>query len=155
MGLEVHEDIEFSRREEAWQRVGYVLLAGVVMAAFVGLLGAGPLSQATASVDGLTVDYERIGRNGSWTTMLVRPGRPDGDKALVVAISRSWLDGFRLDTITPTPTEMTARGDTLLLTWTTPPDEVVLELRYLKAGFLAGELEALGRRVPVQAFVLP
>ena len=61
--LEVDEDLPFQRRAWVAQRIGWVLMALFVLAAAVGLLGAGPLSHARIDVPGLmTLEYERFAR---------------------------------------------------------------------------------------------
>ncbi len=62
-GLDLDDDADFERRDRQLTRVGWILLTAFVLAAFVGLLGPGPLSARTpTSADGaLGVEYHAIG----------------------------------------------------------------------------------------------
>lgn len=47
-GLEVSQDLNFQRREWVVQRVGWVVMAVLLVAALLGLFGPGPLSKSIA-----------------------------------------------------------------------------------------------------------
>ena len=62
-GLQIEEDRAHQRREWRIERVGWVLMAGLLLAGLLGLLGDGPLSRATAgSAGALSVEYDRLQR---------------------------------------------------------------------------------------------
>src|SRR5690606_6604466 len=66
------EDMVFQHREWRWQRVGRVAVAVFVLAACLGLLGgAGPFNrtEARADDDSLIVEYDRVIRAGTPTTV--------------------------------------------------------------------------------------
>lgn len=60
------EDPATVQTEWRVQRVGWVVLAGIVVAALAGVFGAGPLSWTSASADdaSLVVKYSRFAREG-------------------------------------------------------------------------------------------
>ena len=60
--LEISQDLTFQRRSWIVQRVGWVMLALLILAALGGLFGPGPLSRARAGPhDGpLWVEYQRF-----------------------------------------------------------------------------------------------
>ena len=76
VGLEVHEDMRLVRRSWVVQRIGWGVMAALLLAALLGLFGTGPLSRATATAPGgaVTLDYDRFGRYLGPATLLIRVG---------------------------------------------------------------------------------
>ena len=63
-GLEFPEGHGVSRAEERLHKLGWIVFAGLLLAALAGLLGPGPLSSRSKSADpALSVEYERFLRN--------------------------------------------------------------------------------------------
>jgi hypothetical protein len=60
--MEVNADIEFQRRVWRVQRIGWLIIAAVIVAALLGVFGGGPLSRAAVQGDGLRLEYERFAR---------------------------------------------------------------------------------------------
>ncbi len=87
--LEVSQNLDYQRRMWAVQRVGWALMALALLAALVGLVGKGPLSDASAGDGGpLQVEYPRFARHRAPSTLEFRlaPGAAQGDQV------RLWLD---------------------------------------------------------------
>jgi hypothetical protein len=112
--LEVSEDLRFQHRTWRVQRVGWVVLALIVLAALAGLSGPGPLSNREATTDDLKVEYERFVRHGAQTELQVsidasalRSGQAS------ISISRDYLDSFNLQHVTPSPVRVQAGEDAL------------------------------------------
>jgi hypothetical protein len=87
---EIEQDIEHEKREWKIERVGWVIMAVLLLAALAGLLGTGPLSKAVAGdrASSLWVEYHRFERYQSPTkiTIHVRSDNPH---------IRLWInDGF-------------------------------------------------------------
>jgi hypothetical protein len=73
--LELNQDLRFQRRMWAVQRIGWAVMALVVLAGLLGLFGPGPLSSATAGKEEgplLVEGYERFVRFRIPTTLQVR-----------------------------------------------------------------------------------
>ena len=115
--LQVGQDLEFQRREWVVERIGWGLMALLVIAALFGLLGGGPLSQATAGGEGgpFQVQYGRFVRHRAPTDMEItlQPGAVQEDKARVW-VDREWLDTIDLQSVLPEPDSMQAGGDRLI-----------------------------------------
>lgn len=104
-GLQVHEDLRFQARDWVAQRVGWGLLAALLLAGLLGLLGSGPLSHVTRSDGhGLTVEYERLVRHSAPTTMTlaIAPGVLASDQARIT-MGRDYLVAHDLQRIVPEP----------------------------------------------------
>lgn len=88
--------------------------AVILLAAFAGLLGGGPLRGATAGGENepLEVQYGRFARHHAPTQIkvMLKPGAVSGDAARVW-IDRQYLDGVELQAIVPEPESTEAGPD--------------------------------------------
>jgi hypothetical protein len=95
-----------------------------VLAGLLGLLGAGPLGhRSIAASDGaVEVEYERFLRRGTRTRLLVRV-RPTGADApvLELRLARSYLDQMRVESVFPTPRQVQAGRDHVVLDFEVDP----------------------------------
>ncbi|HEX2280908.1 MAG TPA: hypothetical protein VHG52_04005, partial [Thermomicrobiales bacterium] len=67
--LEHDRDLRFQRREWTIQRGGWLAMVAIIGAALIGLLGAGPLSSATAESGPLQLQYTRFERRHAPTAL--------------------------------------------------------------------------------------
>lgn len=122
--LILEQDLKFERREWKAERIAWIVMALIIVAALLGLFGAGPLSLTTAENDEgtLKVQYERFGRRGAPATITfdLVPTPADEDTA-TLAVDRGYLEGFRIDQIAPQPQDVTAEGDRLIYTFAVEP----------------------------------
>ncbi len=114
------EDPSTIRREWQIQRVGWVVLASIVVAALAGLFGPGPLSWSRVSADdgGIVVDYSRFARDGGPTTFTVTVAPEAVAEGMVdVWIADTLLDGLEVRQITPEPSSQTSVDGGVVLTF--------------------------------------
>jgi hypothetical protein len=104
--LEIDQDLRFQKREWAFERVSWVVMALFVLAGLLGLLGRGPMSyQTAASPDGtVSVEYERFVNHRAGAQMTVRvPGDVTAGGTFRLVINQDYLRGVQVQQITPTP----------------------------------------------------
>lgn len=161
--LELDDDIDFQRRSWKFQRAGRFLMALLVVLALLGLFGGGPLSNATAGGEGakLSIEYSRFARLSGTSTLRLRlaPGAATGGEAKI-RISREFLDGVQVDTITPEPTESEAGEEHTIFTFAIPdatqPAIIEFHFRPLKFGRLSADVGLVGEtRVRLAPLVYP
>jgi hypothetical protein len=72
--LDLRDDIRFHQRQWTFERAGWAALALLLLLAFAGVFGAGPLSHAgVASHDQqLTVEYDRFARRQAPSSLTLR-----------------------------------------------------------------------------------
>lgn len=110
----VEEDLVFQQRDWRFQRVGWAVLALLVVAGLAGLLGPGPLSNADARGGrSLQVEYERFVRHGDQSDLRVSVAQPQSGEVRV-AISREYLEAVKLQQVLPSPTRVQASGQMLV-----------------------------------------
>jgi len=71
--LEIVQDMTFQRRAWVVQRIAWVVMLLIVVAAVLGLFATGPLSGTTAKTDDgvLTIEYGRFARHDAQTDLLI------------------------------------------------------------------------------------
>ncbi len=112
--LQVMQDLDFEHRSWSVQRIGWVILSLIMGAAFLGLLGEGPFSAATAGEDGapFQVQYGRFVRHRGRVQMefKLQPGAVQGGEARVW-VDREYLSGVELQNVMPQPDSVEAGPD--------------------------------------------
>ncbi|MCC2642374.1 MAG: hypothetical protein K0S45_2787 [Nitrospira sp.] len=116
----MHQDLEFEQdlpfQFQAWrlQRVGWGLLALILLAASVGLFGHGMLADATVhdSLEVLKVDYQRFLRYDTptfFTITLPAPARTDD--SVRVQLHDQYLKDVTLHEVMPAPAKVTRTAE--------------------------------------------
>lgn len=142
-GIELADDMKFQHKSWRVQRIGWVAMLAIAIAALFGLFGNGPLSSAQAgnSGSGLSISYERFTRKGAQHSIDVQagPGSVVAD-SVRIWIAREWLDANRVVGITPEPARSDALPDRIVYTFNAAASGQPVAIRF--------ELEAqwLGRR---------
>jgi hypothetical protein len=146
---------EHQRRVTVGQRVGWAVLALIVLAALVGLFGPGPLSQVSRrDASGLLqVEYERFARYAGDTSveLQVLPV-PDQPGTALVWISSEYLSSMQVQQVQPEPDTWTGVGGGVVLAFPVSgpdPIDVVLQLRPDRIGTAPGAVGVPGQE-PVE-----
>lgn len=130
--LEVRQDEEFSRREWALERVGWVVLTLFVLAGLAGLLGSGPLSWSRSGADAVVVHYDsttHFEADESVTLVIGPDAVRDGTAA--VTVTGSWVSGVDLQGIVPEPSaQRLVPGGVLLEFDVEIPGELEVQLSF-------------------------
>jgi len=106
--LEINEDLKSQRRTWLVQRVGWIVMALVVLAALVGLFGGAGLLGGAAKAGSedavVSASYERFLRFMKPTTLQIQLSQEAGkDGKVSVWVDRQYLDGLQVQQITPQP----------------------------------------------------
>lgn len=155
----VEEDMRFQRRFWRVQRIGWAFMALVLIAAALGVFSEGPLSWTHAQGDQVTVEYQRVYRNGA-PSELVLSFSPGFDGERTVILPHSLLQKVTLETITPTPERSETQADGLHLTFAVPDagpeSRIYLQVRPNGLGPLRGDIRsAEGGAARLRSFILP
>ncbi|MEU1889606.1 hypothetical protein [Streptomyces pristinaespiralis] len=89
-GLEIDDSEAFHRKEQTFERVGWAVLALLLVAACLGVFGDwGPVASATAKSPGgiVTMEYDRFDRYTARTDLTITTGAPTVDEGEVVLTS--------------------------------------------------------------------
>lgn len=116
MDLGSSHDVEFQHRSWMFQRLGWGVMALVITGALLGLFGPGPLSRDIAgSPDSpIRVEYHRFWRMQSPMTLRVLLGpAPPGETQARVWLERAYMEGMRVEHVTPQPERVEAGPERL------------------------------------------
>ncbi|HEX7043648.1 MAG TPA: hypothetical protein VF203_03445 [Burkholderiales bacterium] len=144
-GIEAAEETRLHRRAWAVQRLAWTVLAVLLAAALLGLFGGGgPLSRSQArSADGaLEVRYERFARREAPADLEIHAApRGAASGELHVHISRKYLEGVRVDRITPAPVRVEAGHEDVTYVFAArSPTAFTFRLQLQTAGRLQGQI---------------
>jgi hypothetical protein len=160
--LELQTDIHFQKTEWAAQRIGWMVWSLIVVAACLGLLGPGWLSdREVSSADGsVKVGYERFlhYHNPSQLTITC-DARLDSD-TFRISVQRSLLDRLQILRIDPEPEHYQTTADAILYEFQRDSRadavKVVFHVQYDKYGNVLGDIAlAGGATVSLRQFVYP
>jgi hypothetical protein len=114
--LQLTQDLTFERREWTTERIGWAVMAVIILAALTGVFGAGPLSRATVGEPGgqFRVDYPRFARFKAPMTLGIHLGPHTGRQGMArLWLSREYLDGVQIAQVTPQPQQVSAGAEQL------------------------------------------
>lgn len=103
--FEVHDDLEFQRKTWRFERIGWGVMALLVLAALLGLAGPGWLSKTTATNAPLRVNYERFLRRDAPVTVEVHVDADAVSDGAIDLLLDAGFDDFRIERVVPVPTE--------------------------------------------------
>lgn len=143
--LEIAQDLNFQRKEWRVQRIGWVVIALIALAALLGLTGSGLLARATVGEGPLQLTYSRFDRLEAPTTLEARIAADAvSGEQVELWIDRSYLEDFQLQTIVPEPEEVRSDGDGLIYVFGVDepgqPVTVTFDLRHTTFGPKSGQV---------------
>lgn len=116
-GLQVRDDGGW--QETLWraQRIGWLFMLLLIVAALIGATGSGgPLAMARVETPGGTIEYPRIARWQAAARMMVTPPL-SATGEYEILLSESLLRSFTLETVSPEPEQVVATPEGHRLTF--------------------------------------
>jgi len=141
--LEIEQDIAFQYRHWRRERLGWMVMALILVAGLSGVFGHHPLAKATSrTADGqLSIDYDRYARFDSSAEIVVtvKPeGQRDGPTRLW--FDAAYLDSLRVIAVSPLPLPGEAREGERAFVFQTHghPFTAVLAVQFQTVGIVHG-----------------
>lgn len=160
--LQLSEDMAFLRNTWRWQRIGWLCMAALIVAATLGAFGRGPIASAEVSATGiLSARYERLVREQALTdTHIEAAPRAITNGRFELMIDREFLAGMQIVEIQPQPVAVTALPTGLLFRFTAAYSNDPLAIRFTLRPVSAGSQTARlwmadGTALRLQQFVFP
>ena len=152
------ESTGFMRRNWQVQRVGWVLMALVVLLGLAGLFGRGPLTRRDASAPGLTLQYQRVLRLEATESLeFTLEARREGETGL--ELDSGFVNRTEIERIIPEPRDISVSPAGQRLSFlATGSGSVAVRVLFVpkKLGRLRGRFGTPGGAVlPASFFVLP
>lgn len=135
----------FQRAMWTGQKVGWIVLALLLLLALLGLFSVGPFSSATAVSAGgdLTVDYQRLERSGASSSLRLSVADGPADGEIRVRIGSEFVKAFTIEGITPDPLQTSTGRDGIDLVYPVPsayPAIIYLSLRPRQTGLVKSSI---------------
>lgn len=159
--LEVSEDLRFQHRWWRVERIGWTVMALVLLASLAGALGDGPLSRAaTRSASGtFEISFDRVGRRMSPQNLALHIQLGNKPQTVTLSISRSFLAHVELREIFPEPVTVSADASRRLYEFSPAPGAaqiwITVEFEPNEAGLLRGTFTVGDESVAISQLVLP
>jgi hypothetical protein len=152
--LQLKDEIDLHLRGWIVQRIGWVLLLLLVIAASLGLFGSGWLSSGHVAAENGVVSFERLARFESPMKLIVQVDKTDGD--IEVRIPRSYLSCIEIDKIVPEPAAQKAAEGSMIYTFDADPaSAIIFYLIPESTGSIRMEMTVDNSVFPVAHFIYP
>jgi len=117
-GLEIDQDMRFQQRMWVLQRLGWGVMACIIIAALLGLLGSGPLASRTldSPQHGFRLEYQRFLRHRAPTRLLLQV-KSNPREEVQVWYDRALIEHFIVTQIVPVPIRVEANAGRLTYTF--------------------------------------
>lgn len=159
MDLEITQDERFQRREWVTERLGWSLVTAFVVAGFLGLLGAGPLSQASAAAGAVSVEHQRVTHYEADDSIAFAFGPEAVEGGAVTAtLTGDWPGAVDVQGISPEPSEQRLVPGGLVLEFPVERSgdlEVSVSFRAQRLGYQDARLTVGPDSVTFAQLVLP
>ena len=147
--LEIDDDTRFQTREWLAQRLGISVLALFVLAALLGLTGAGGVLNGGTAVSAsgdVRVEYDRIVRRSATTSMTLHLHN-DPPGFIQFWVSAPYLDAVDIESVAPMPQTVTVEEARQVYTIraASPDVAVTVTLEHETWGRLEAEVGIVGR----------
>jgi hypothetical protein len=159
--LQLEDDPALEERLKLARKIGWTIFTLILIAALLGLLGRGPLSEKRVGDASAYVEFQRFDHYEAPTRLLIgfdeEPARSD---KLRVAIERRYLKNVLIDEITPHPFSTESTEDAVVfifaLAGDRPKGEIWLDLKGTTFGWSKGQV-TIGSAKPlaVEQFFFP
>lgn len=132
--LEIDQDLALERTEARLQRLAWMLMLLMVVAAFAGLFGPGLFNMAEARGENLRVRYARFERASSMSELEITVSSAAVHDGLIqLWISSDYERSFSIDRVTPAPESATVTRDRLIYLLRAAPGTAASVTVHLKA----------------------
>lgn len=150
--LQIETDLAYQRRVWRVQRIGWIAFVALLVAALLGVFGAGPLSTAVAGskADGLWIEYERFERLLAPSTLIIHVDRrPGAGDPVQVMLGGDYVQAAQIESLTPPAASGGSTPDGAVLRFEAPAGEgavqVVVHLKFSRPGLVRGRVAVAGR----------
>jgi hypothetical protein len=155
----IQEDMRFQRRTWMVERAGWVVLALIVVAAGLGLLSHGPLSETTAENAGVVLSYERLERRAATSRFTLNIPAVADRQDVLVRFHPDFLRSYELRVVTPHPVSSAAGTNGFEAVFKMPAQgdlTIHISARAHRFGFADVTIEIPGRATLVaRQFIYP
>lgn len=145
--IDINQDLDFQRKCWTVQRIGWIVMALLVLTALLGVFGHGPFSHTFVQDPSipLAVEYERFGRYQSPLALHLHLGPgASGDGQIRLWLSQDFLRAVQIQNFMPKPdgAEISPTGTIYLFRLAQPGQggDVIVHFEAQTIGALSGKI---------------
>ena len=143
--FEIEQDLAFQEREWRWERISWLVIALILIAALMGLFGHHPFARITSqTLNGqVVIDYERYGRYDSSAQIVIKSTPAYAHNNMVhVWLDAEYLDAINVISASPWPLRGEAREGERAFVFHTDgrPFSVTLSIQFHSIGLVRGRV---------------
>ena len=157
--LELEQDLQYQQRSWMVERVGWIAMSLITIAALLGLTGSGWLSRGKVGqpTDPVWVEYERIGRFQSPEELRIYINQISSSNQIEIGMSRQYLEDVQIQQITPELDRIEQSSDRLTYIFKgTTPGAITFYMQPEQVGLVKGSVELEGvQPLAFQQFIYP
>jgi hypothetical protein len=160
--LEIDEDLKFEKWQWTVERIGWVIMVGIVIAALVGAFGRGPLSKRSSlsTDDTLSIEYDHFGRLNAQTDVRFQIAEGAVSNSLLLWLDRQYMASFEVKEISPSPERMDLSDDRITLVYRVPKAASLLRVHLIlepvEMGSVKGSAGIVGKEpLSFSQFIYP
>jgi len=152
--IEIDEEIPLHKKGWVLQRIGWMLILGVMLCGAIGLFGEGWLSEKTVKTGAFSANYEKYFRYE--TEMKVRL-ESSGEHIGSVALPQDYLKHFRIVRFVPEPENNVTNGSDVIFNFLPGQNRLVTIYMIPRGrGNIQGEMKINGaNNIGLKHFIYP
>ena len=160
--LEIDEDITLEQRTWTFQRISWVILLLIILAALLGFTGRGGLPginklTASSASQSIKLEYDRFLRNEVTEELQVELQNLH-NPTTSISFSKDFYEKLRVEQVVPEPEQVQATAENITYTFNTsqPESQIVFYTKPIKAGMVHITVSGPGNeKVTMSQFVYP
>jgi hypothetical protein len=147
---------EIALHEKGWivQRVGWVILILLLVAAALGVFGDGVLSNRQESAGNVSISYQGFGRFESQTEIKINA--ESVQHGMILRVPQNYLRVMEIEKVVPEPTSQKIQDDHVVLTLDAQQlAEVTVYLKPKTTGNVSASIHVNEARFNISHFIYP
>lgn len=156
--LQIEEDLSFEQREWKAERIGWAIMAAIILAAVLGAFGGAGvfLYQRLTFTQAVEMEYPLFGRYLTPLTLTFRAPEQNKHSLRTISFSESYAHAMQAERIIPAPSRIEARNGLLVYTFAGSPREITFSMKAEEAGVVRGQVGVGGQALQsFQQFIYP
>ena len=123
--IELEEDLHFQKKWWHFERIAWMIMVLIVIAALFGLIGRGFLSHTIAGnrSDIIWIEFERFLRNKTISTIHVTINDSGNNNKIELTINREYAKSIRIEQVVPEPEAVEGSVDYILYRFKMPEEK--------------------------------
>ena len=145
--LELEQDLQYQQQSWTVERVGWVAMSLIAIAALLGLTGSGWLSRGKVGQpnEPIWVEYERLGRFQSPEKLRIYINQTSSSNQIEIGMNRQYLEDMQIQQVTPEPARIEQSSDRLTYSFKgTTPGAITFYMQPEQVGLVKGSIELEG-----------